>query len=242
MVSPRYSIIVPVLNESAQIGAALAYLSPLRANNAEVLAVDGDSSDDTVALASARCDRVISAPRGRGSQMNVGARHAQGEIFLFLHVDTILPGGALKVIDQAIRGGAKWGRFDVEIQGRSRWFPIIASMMNWRSRWTGIATGDQAIFVTRDSYFACGGFPDIPLMEDVAFSSKMRLRAPPVCLKEKVTVSGRRWETHGVGKTILKMWWLRLRYFFGVDPYRLAVEYGYQPRALWPAAKGKGSG
>ena len=108
--------------------------------------------------------------------------------------------------------------------------PIVAALMNGRSRLTGIATGDQAIFVTRDAFARVGGFPDIPLMEDIAFSSAMRRIARPACLAEKVTTSGRRWEKHGVWRTILTMWWLRLRFWFGVSPQTLAREYGYVPR------------
>ena len=162
--------------------------------------------------------------------MNAGAVHASGVVLLFLHADTVLPIGALAAAKQAIDRGSIWGRFDVAIEGASNWFPVIAFMMNLRSRLTGIATGDQAIFVSRRAFIESGGFPDIPLMEDVAFCSAMRSRNRPACLRHKVLTSGRRWEKHGVGRTIVMMWILRWRFFFGATPDKLALKYGYQPR------------
>lgn len=192
--------------------------------------VDGGSTDDTLAKVRDLGDHLINAPRGRGSQMNAGADQASGVVLIFLHADTILPIGALDAVTQAIDRGAVWGRFDVAIDSASRWFPLISFMMNLRSRWTGIATGDQAIFVSRQAFLESGGFPDIPLMEDVSFCSIMRSRSRPACLKEKVITSGRRWEKNGVLRTILTMWWLRLRFFLGASPNKLALKYGYQPR------------
>ena len=192
--------------------------------------VDGGSTDATLAEARSFCDHLICAPRGRGSQMNAGAQKASGDVLIFLHADTTLPMRALDVVTQAIDRGATWGRFDVTIDGASRWFPVISYMMNLRSRWTKIATGDQAIFVLRTAFIESGGFPDIPLMEDVSFCSTMRSRSRPACLKEKVITSGRRWEKNGVLRTVLTMWWLRLRFFLGTSPEKLALEYGYQPR------------
>ena len=230
MTTPRVSIVVPVLNEGDNIRTALARLSELREAGAEVVVVDGGSTDDTLAVASDLCDSAIIAPRGRGSQMNAGAYQASGVALIFLHADTILPTGALDVVMKAIGQDAVWGRFDVAIDGASPWFPVISFMMNVRSRLTGVATGDQAIFVSRRVFLETGGFPDIPLMEDVAFCSSMRFRSRPACLPEKVITSGRRWERNGVLKTILMMWWLRLRFFLGASPDKLALEYGYQPR------------
>lgn len=226
------SIIIPSLNEATGFAAALKRLQSLRASGAQIIVVDGGSSDRTVDLARPLADRVLSAPRGRASQMNAGAAVAAGRILLFLHADTRLPDDADSLIYQTLHSerGQQWGRFDVSIEGRSAWFPLIATMMNWRSRLTGIATGDQAMFVSRDAFDAVGGFPDIPLMEDIALSSLLKARSTPACLRERVLTSGRRWERHGIWRTIGRMWWMRLRYFFGADPYRLAIEYGYVPR------------
>ena len=224
------SIIIPVLNEAETIAARLDALQALRARSVEVIVVDGGSADDSPARAAPLADRVITAPRGRGRQMNAGAEQATGEVLLFLHADTVLPDLATERIEAAVTGGALWGRFDVRIDGASVMLPIVAALMNGRSRLTGIATGDQAIFATREAFARVGGFPDIPLMEDIAFSSTMRRMARPACLAEKVTTSGRRWEKHGVWRTILMMWWLRLRFWLGVSPQALAREYGYVPR------------
>jgi rSAM/selenodomain-associated transferase 2 len=227
--APALSIVLPVLNEASRILAALEALAPLRAGGAEVIVVDGGSADRSAELAEACADRVIDAPRGRASQMNAGAASARGGVLLFLHADTGLPDGADRLIVQAVAAGRLWGRFDVHIEGRSAWLPLVAAMMNLRSRLTGIATGDQAVFVTREAFGAVGGFPDIPLMEDIALSRRLLRIGRPACLAARVTTSGRRWEAHGVWRTILRMWWLRLRYFLGADPQRLAVEYGYAP-------------
>jgi rSAM/selenodomain-associated transferase 2 len=220
------SIIVPMLNEEAGIGATL---SGLRELGAEIIAVDGGSSDKSVEIAQAHADQVVHAARGRARQMNAGAAVAQGEVLLFLHADTRLPPAVDRLIFEAIAGGADWGRFDVRISGDSIWFPVIAAFMNQRSRLTGIATGDQAIFVKRSAFEQVGGFPDLPLMEDIVISQRLKQLSHPASLHAKVTTAGRRWEKHGVLRTILTMWWLRLRFFFGADPKQLAIEYGYAP-------------
>jgi rSAM/selenodomain-associated transferase 2 len=227
---PVISIVVPVLDEAVRIVAALSTLQPLRAAGAEVIVVDGGSGDDTVARATPLADRVIAAPRGRASQMNAGAAIARGKVLLFLHADTTLPDDALARVGEALRSGAEWGRFDVRIAGASLWLPVVAALMNRRSRLTGIATGDQAMFATRVAFDAIGGFADLPLMEDIELSKRLRKRSRPACLAARVTTSGRRWERHGVWRTILTMWWLRLRYCLGADPDQLAREYGYAPR------------
>ncbi len=231
--STDLSIIVPVLNEAHGIVVALQALVPLRRQGAEVIVVDGGSSDATLELVTPLADHVLTAPRGRASQMNAGAALAQGRVLLFLHADTVLPQAADQLIAQILEPfdtGRQWGRFDVRIAGRSPWLRLVATMMNWRSRLTGIATGDQAMFVSRSAFQRVGGFPDIPLMEDIALSTVLLKLRRPVCLAVRVTTSGRRWETHGVWRTIVFMAWLRLRYFFGADPHRLAREYGYVPR------------
>jgi rSAM/selenodomain-associated transferase 2/rSAM/selenodomain-associated transferase 1 len=225
------SIIVPVLNEGATIAVQLAALQPLRAAGVELVLVDGGSSDDTAKVARPLADRLIVAPRGRAVQMNAGARASRGEVLLFLHADTRLPVAADVLVVQASKDGAQWGRFDVRIDGGHPMLRVVESMMNWRSRLSGIATGDQAIFVRREAFERVGGFPDIPLMEDVALSKRLKQIAPPVCLRESVMTSGRRWEKHGVLRTILLMWRLRAAYFFGADPQQLAIAYGYAPQA-----------
>lgn len=227
---PVISIVLPVLNEAAGIVDTLTALQPVRAGGAELIVVDGGSQDSTITLATPLSDRVIAAPRGRASQMNAGAVLARGDVLLFLHADTALPDDALVRIEKALRGDREWGRFDVAIHGRSPWLPLVAALMNRRSRLTGIATGDQAMFVTRQAFAAVGGFPDLPLMEDIALSQRLLQRSRPACIAARVTTSGRRWERHGVWRTILKMWQLRLRYFLGADPAQLAREYGYVPR------------
>ena len=224
------SIVVPVLDEAAGIAAALAPLQRLRQAGVEVLVVDGGSRDATLEVATPLADLVLVAPRGRGSQMNAGAARARGATLLFLHADTHLPAGAVDAVAAAIAAGACWGRFDVAIEGRLAGLGMVATMMNLRSRLTGIATGDQAIFVTLVAFEQVGGFPDLPLMEDIALSTRLKRIARPACLRQRVVTSGRRWEKHGLWRTILAMWRLRLRFFFGADPQALAREYGYAPR------------
>jgi rSAM/selenodomain-associated transferase 2 len=226
------SIVVPTLDEEAGIATTLAALAPLRARGAEVIIVDGGSRDRTAELAQPLCDRLIAAPPGRASQMNAGASAARGKVLLFLHADTRLPGGADHLIlDGLARSARAWGRFDVRIRGRHPLFPVIATMMNLRSRATGIATGDQAIFVATQAFTAVGGYPDIALMEDIVLSRRLKRLGPPLCLAERALTSGRRWEKHGVMRTILTMWRLRLAFFLGVAPEKLAASYGYGRRS-----------
>lgn len=229
MNAPGLSIIIPVLNEANGIVQMLERLQYFRRQGAEVIVIDGGSSDDTVERARSLADCVTTSMRGRGLQMNTGAALARGEVLLFLHADTLLPPSARVLVSEAVDNGACWGRFDVHIKGAIGGLGMVAFMMNWRSRLTGIATGDQAIFVTRKMFQRHGGFPAIPLMEDIVFSSRMLDETRPACLSEKVTTSGRRWERHGLLRTILMMWWLRLRFFLGASPHDLAREYGYSP-------------
>ncbi len=225
------SIILPVLDEAAGIAEALDALAPLRQRGVEIVVVDGGSGDATVTRAGPLCDRVIVAPRGRGAQMNAGAAAATGTVLVFLHADTRLPASADRLVcDGVAKSGRRWGRFDVRIAGTHPLLPAIARAMNIRSRVTGIATGDQVMFMTREAFVAVGGFPDIALMEDIAMSKRLKRLGPPLCLAGPVVTSGRRWEKHGVARTILLMWWLRFAYFLGADPAFLARSYGYAPR------------
>jgi len=225
----RLAIVMPVLNEAATVEAALAALAPLRARGVEVIVVDGGSSDGTAELAQPLADRVLSAPRGRSFQMNAGAAAASGDVLLFLHADTRLPDGADRLIlDGLAHSRRQWGRFDVCFD-QGGLLQVVALTMNWRSRLTGIATGDQAMFATRAAFDELGGFPPIALMEDVAASARLKRVARPLCLTARVTTSGRRWHKRGTLRTILLMWRLRLRYFLGADPAHLARDYGYAP-------------
>jgi rSAM/selenodomain-associated transferase 2 len=224
----KLSIVMPVLDEAATIEAALLALAPYRQRGVEVVVADGRSRDDTAALARELADGVLDAPPGRASQMNAGAAAAHGDVLLFLHVDTRLPDHADRlVLDGLAQSGASWGRFDVRIDGGGM-LGLIAAAMNWRSRLTGIATGDLAMFVTRTAFEAAGGFPAIALMEDVALSVKLKRSSKPLCLRARVTTSARRWRKHGPLRTMLLMWRLRLSYFFGADPAKLARSYGYR--------------
>ncbi len=220
----RLSIIVPVLNEAAGLVPALAALQPLRSRGHEVIAVDGGSTDASAGLARDLADRVLVSRRGRALQMNAGAAAASGEALVFLHADTQLPANADGLIAQAL-AERPWGRFDVRIDSTNPLLAIVGAMMNLRSRATGIATGDQAMFVSRAAFAEAGGFPAIALMEDLALSSILRRRGRPACIAEKAVTSGRRWERRGVIPTILLMWRLRLAYFFGANPERLARIY-----------------
>ena len=217
------SIVVPVWNEAARIVASLAALGAERTPRVEVIVVDGGSSDDTVALA-ARADRLLTAPRGRAAQMNAGAAVARGATLLFLHVDSALPPLALATVLDTTRTCA-WGRFDVTIDGRSPLLRLVAAAMNARSRWSGIATGDQAIFVRRSMFEQVGGFPAQALMEDIELSKRLCAIERPACLRDKVVTSGRRWDRDGVLRTVVLMWTLRLRYRLGASPDALAKAY-----------------
>jgi rSAM/selenodomain-associated transferase 2 len=228
---PALSIIVPVLNEEAGIVAALDALADYRRHGHEVIVVDGGSGDRTAELVRPLADNVLTAPRGRAAQMNAGAARASGDILVFLHADTRLPPASDCLIVEGLRRSrCVWGRFDVAIAGRNPLLRVVAAMMNMRSRASGIATGDQAIFVTRAAFAEGGGYPDIPLMEDVALSRRLKRAGRPLCLTECVTTSGRRWEQRGIVRTILLMWRLRLAYFLGAQPAALARRYGYVPR------------
>ena len=255
----RLRIIMPVLNEGPVLALYLHALQALRQRGTELVVVDGGSTDSTWALARALADQVLLAPRGRAEQMNAGARwrrnphrarernpagpppvHDDGapELLLFLHADTRLPQDADRLIAQAIKSGLgagySWGRFDVRIDGTHPVLRVVERLMNVRSRLTGIATGDQAMFVRRDVFKRLGGFADLPLMEDIELSKRLKKQGLPACLKVPVATSARRWEEQGVWRTIVLMWRLRLAYFLGASPHALALRYGYAPRHPTP--------
>jgi rSAM/selenodomain-associated transferase 2 len=226
----RLSVIIPVLNEAGELPGLLEHLAPLCVIGAEVIVADGGSEDGSQQLVSGAGVRLVCAGRGRARQMNAGATAASGDVLLFLHADTRLPPSAEQAIEAATRrSGCRpenvWGRFDVRIHGSHFMLRVIAALMNWRSRLTGIATGDQAMFVARPAFDAAGGFPELPLMEDIELSKRLLALSRPVCLLERVTTSGRRWETRGVWKTIWLMWRLRWSYWRGVPASELAKIY-----------------
>jgi rSAM/selenodomain-associated transferase 2 len=225
----KLSIILPVLNEAAGISATLSALQALRAAGHELIVVDGGSVDATALLASVDADQVINSARGRARQMNAGAAAASGDALLFLHADTRLPEGAADLLEVALKQRL-WGRFDVRIDGRPKLLRVIATLMNLRSRLSGIATGDQAMFMTRAAFETVGGFPDQPLMEDIELSKRLKRLGPPACPRQRVVTSGRRWERYGVWRTILLMWRLRFDYWRGVPVEQLAARY-HAPRA-----------
>jgi len=217
----KFSIIIPTLNEQKTIASCLLALQPLR-SRCEIIIVDASNGQTAIPVALA--DKIISSEKGRARQMNLGASHASGDILIFLHADTFLPEHALQLIERHIND-KQWGRFGIQLSGDHFMLKVIAGMMNLRSRLTGIATGDQVIFVTKEAFTAAGQYPEIALMEDIALSMALKKISPPICLNAKVTSSGRRWERYGIYRTILLMWSLRLRYFFGADPQLLAALY-----------------
>lgn len=220
------SIVMPVLNEAAGIEAVLRPLQALRAHGVELVVADGGSSDGTAAMAAPWADAVVCTARGRARQMNAGAARARGDLLLFLHADTLLPPDAERLVLGAVERGAAWGRFDVRISGRPWMLRVVARLINLRSRWSGIATGDQAIFISRPLFEQLGGFADQPLMEDIELCRRLKLLGlRPACLAACATTSGRRWEQRGVWRTIVLMWWLRWRYWRGAPPSELAKAY-----------------
>jgi rSAM/selenodomain-associated transferase 2 len=222
----KLSIIIPTLNEGGNIRDILAALRELRSCGHEAIVVDGGSCDDTLRAAAEGADRVLQSPPGRALQMNAGAEVAAGEVLLFLHADSYPPADADRLIDRALASRKAWGRFDVRLSGDHPLFHVIAFFINLRSRMTGIATGDQAMFVRRECFQAVGGFPRIRLMEDVALSKALRKRfGYPARISARTVTSSRHWETRGIFKTVTLMWRLRLAYFLGADPDKLHDRY-----------------
>lgn len=226
--SMKIAIVVPVFNEALALPRLVAHLAVLNeATNQdfELVFADGGSTDSTVALIEKAGLRVITSPKGRAWQMNAGASQTTGDVLLFLHADTKLPMNALAEIKSNLTGNICWGRFDVRIAGKPWMLAVVARMMNWRSRLTGIATGDQAMFMTRKAFQTIGGFPEQALMEDVEASKRLCQLSRPACIATPVITSGRRWETRGVWTTIVLMWRLRWAYWRGQNPQKLAALY-----------------
>ena len=224
--SPVVSIIIPILNESAIIVAKLQSLQYLRPQ-CELILVDGGSQDGSVELAREWIDKRVESPSGRAKQMNAGAEVASTELLFFLHLDTDVPDDLIELLLVNRSHCDFWGRFDVIIEGTHWMLPVVAFFMNTRSRATGIATGDQGIFISRSLFDKVGGFPDQPLMEDIEISRRLLQEKKPYCIKQKVKTSGRRWEQKGAFKTIWLMWSLRWAYWTGEAPEKLAERYGY---------------
>jgi len=222
----RISIIIPVRNEAENIGRLLSSLQPYRDRGHEVIVVDGGSEDETMVIANSLADTLLQTPAGRSHQMNAGSKEAKGEVLWFLHADSELPEQADELIISAVTTGAyTWGRFDVRLSGRQKLLRVVEKMMNLRSRLTGIATGDQGIFISRRLFEKAGGYPDQLLMEDIALCKHLKKYQAPVCLREKLETSSRRWEQRGIIRTILLMWRLRMAYFLGVPAEKLALLY-----------------
>jgi rSAM/selenodomain-associated transferase 2 len=221
------STIIPTLNEAATISDTLAALQPMRKRGHQVILVDGGSQDSTFSIAKPLVDLALCSSAGRATQMNAGAGVAHGDLLWFLHADTHIPVDTELLLEPLLRDCTKeWGRFDIRLSGNELSLRIIERMMNWRSRLSGIATGDQGIFIYRDTFERIGGFSDMPLMEDIDISRRLkRASGMPLCLSHKLTTSSRRWEKHGVLPTIVLMWRLRLAYWLGASPTDLARQY-----------------
>lgn len=221
--APAVSFVIPVLNEGERIGELLDYLR-CRYADAELIVVDGGSRDRTVAAAMPRCDGILLSPPGRARQMNLGARVAAGAYLFFLHADT-RPSLTRAELEAALRAEPEWGFSRVRLSGRQPLLRLVEWAMNRRSAATGVATGDQMLYLQRDLFQRTGGFADIPLMEDVEYCKRLRRVAAPRILTQPVTASSRRWEQRGIVRTVLGMWWLRLAYVLGVSPARLHGHY-----------------
>ena len=224
---PTLSVVIPTLNEAAAIVATLSSFQALRhTGTVEVILVDGGSKDETTSVGGPLVDQLLTAQRGRAAQMNKGVAHAEGDYVLFLHADTNMSERQLRaLITRLAPGCIVWGRFDVRIDAPHVLLRVVEWLVNWRSRLTGIATGDQAIFIRRSTLVDLGGFADLPIMEDIELTSRLRRIARPTCLHERVQTSARRWLQHGIVRTIVLMWLMRAAYACGVSPQRLKRWY-----------------
>lgn len=226
----KVSVIIPVLNEAQNLLHMCSHLQAIKRQGHEVIIVDGGSVDNTLVVAHDITNLVIISKAGRALQMNSGADIASGKVLLFLHADTILPDNAMRLITALYtnKGTHKqdcWGRFDVRLSSTRSVFRLIEKLMNLRSCLTSIVTGDQAIFIEKELFERVGAFPEIALMEDIEISKRLKKISRPVCVKDKVITSSRRWENRGVVATVMLMWKLRLYYFFGVPPEKLTKLY-----------------
>lgn len=222
----KVSIIVPMLNEAITLPELLEHLLMFKRRGCEIILVDGGSSDGSIAIAQAIGFPVICSDAGRARQMNKGAAHTTGNLLLFLHADTRLPTNAIELIEGLTRDGQyQWGRFDVAIKGKSPLLKMIAWMINWRSALSGVATGDQAIFILRSTFFRIGGFPEQPLMEDIELCRRLKKHLRPARVSARVVTSGRRWDERGVWSTVFLMWRLRWHYWRGVPAEKIAAAY-----------------
>ena len=219
------SIIIPTFNEANNIAMTLDNVSSLVEQGHECIVVDGGSSDETASICSAYPVTFLHSDKGRATQLNYGASHASNTVLVFLHADSLLPACAVMEINKRLGNKTSWGRFNVKFTGKHFLLKVIAALMNVRSCITGIATGDQAMFVFKDIFESVHGFPEISLMEDIALSKTLKQYSTPACIKQAVITSSRRWETNGYIKTILLMWKIRLLYFFGVPADKLAKMY-----------------
>jgi rSAM/selenodomain-associated transferase 2 len=221
----KISIILPVLNEETVLESCLNPLQPLRRRGHEVIVVDGGSVDRTPEISSRLADKLLVSEPGRATQMNLGAHNASGDIFLFLHADTIVSSEIDSILMKNVDEHMNWGRFDIRLSGEAVIFRIIERLINFRSWASGIATGDQGIFICADLYELVDGYPEIPLMEDIAICHQLIKHAKPICIRQTILTSSRRWEEKGIFRTILLMWILRLQYYLGADPETLAKSY-----------------
>lgn len=221
----QVSIIIPVVNESDVIIPILQQLQSLRSLGHELIIVDGGSSDETISLAEPLSNVVIQSDRGRAIQMNAGAGIARGDVFWFLHADTLIGGDSLDLLCHSLSSGYDWGRFDVHLSGQHWSLRVIERMMNLRSCLTGIATGDQGLFMTRQIFTQVNGFPRIPLMEDIEISRRLKKLSRPACVQQAIITSSRRWEQNGILRTVFLMWRLRFMYWLGVPAEKLKLHY-----------------
>ena len=222
----KLSVIIPALNEAGCIRELCTALQPLRSRGHEVILVDGGSDDQTLALGKPLVDIMLSSARGRALQMRAGAAAANGTILWFLHADAGVPDNPDQLILEALENSRNdWGRFDVSLSARHIVLRSVAHLMNLRSCISAIATGDQGIFVRRSLYEQVGGIPSLPLMEDIALSRALKKHGRPACIRPRLVTSARRWQQHGITRTILTMWGLRLAYFIGISPHYLAKYY-----------------
>jgi rSAM/selenodomain-associated transferase 2 len=219
------SVVIPVRNEAQALPRLLDDLAVLRALGAELIVVDGGSSDGTCELALGRVDRLLRTAPGRALQMNAGAAVAQGDYLWFVHADTRIGAEALHSLLKVLDERPLWGRFDVRLSGPGLALSVIGGMISLRSRLTGIASGDQGVFVARERFEALGGYAPIPLMEDLHLCRRLKALARPRCLRPALLTSSRRWEQHGIWRTVLLMWALRLAYYCGASPEKLARHY-----------------